>query len=196
MKAWTKFRFDSLRDERILTLIKKEGMKGFGIYMVLFAYTDCYNGMSPDTIETIGARYSSRAYIMKILSEYNLFEIGQDGLVRACLRELTRAQARDSAEASASQLTGAGQLDVIENKNETVSQETVDFYKDMKREFPNIMSMQRPLTYSQYNKLVAKYGRERTDNTIRELENKPDIDSRYVSAYYTLLKWCIPHNQR
>ena len=196
MKQWTKVKFESLSDERIQNLIKKEGMKGFGIYMMLFTYCDCYNGMSKETLELIVSKFSSRNFVNKILIEYGLFEVGQDGLVRACLRELTRAQARDSAEASASQLTGAGQLECLENKNETVSPETLEFYQGMKTEYPNVMSMQRPLTHTQYKKLVAKFGKERTDNTIRELENKPDSNTRYNSAYFTLLKWCVPQNQR
>lgn len=192
MKSWTKVSFDTLSDERIKALIRKEGMRGFGTYMLLFLYCDCYNGMNEETLELIGSRYSSRNQVSKILHDHDLFDIGSDGLVRACTRVGVRALARISTEAGALQTTDAGQCNSdIENKKETDS-----FLTGMIANYPNVMSMQRPLERHQYDKLVERFGEEKTVQTIRELENYPNINKKYVSAYFTLLKWCVPKDQR
>ena len=209
MKTWTKVNFDTLSDERIKDLFKKEGIKGFGAYMLLFLYCDCYNGMSEETLELIGSKYCSRNLVSKIINEYGLFESNRDRFVRA----LMCGGARAHTSASASQHTDAGYSNYLENKkenknnNKSVSKEeqtglfadadeTDKFYSGMMENYPSVMSMQRPLEKRQYDKLVERFGEERTVQTIRELENYPKNKKNYVSAYLTLLKWCVPKEQR
>lgn len=202
MKQWTKVKFESLNDERIQNLIKKEGMKGFGIYMMLFIYCDCYNGMSKETLELIVSKFSSRNIVNKILIEYGLFEVGQDGLVRACLRELTRAQARDSAEASASQLTGAGHSNGFKEREReiTLDEDELKFRSLMEEKYPNVMALKKPLRKYEYDRAVARFGEECVVMVIQAMENKPNLPYNYVSANLTMLDWCkrrqepITHN--
>lgn len=192
MKNWAKVNFDILNDERIKALIQKEGMKGFGTYMILLLHCECYNGMNIITLETIGSRYGSRNFVKKIIFDFNLFDISSDGLARARTHESVRTGVRDSAEASALQLTGAGHSNGLKELELELplDEEEVKFRSLMVENYPNVMAMRKPLKKYEYDRGVARFGEETVTTVIQAMENTPKLTTKYISANLTMVDWC------
>ena len=70
-----------------------------------------------------------------------------------------------------------------------VSPEEADFNRQMKEHYPRVSSMKKPLTWDQYRKLKEKYSVEEIAHTLKCMENRANLNTRYVSAYLTVLNW-------
>ena len=69
------------------------------------------------------------------------------------------------------------------------SPEEADFNRQMKEHYPRVSSMKKPLTWDQYRKLKEKYSVEEIGHTLKCMENRANLNTRYVSAYLTILNW-------
>lgn len=79
------------------------------------------------------------------------------------------------------------------NKNEEekyISKEELQFIQKMNENYPNVMGMEKPLTYEEWCKLIELYGDKLPKEKLSEMENKPNLQSSYVSAYLTVRNWC------
>ena len=191
MKNWAKVELSIINDERVNILLKKDGLKGFGVYVLLLLHCDCYNGMNRGTLELIGSRYGSRNLVTKIIDEYGLFETDADDVTRA----LARRPIRGSAEASASQHTGLGHCNPLkelelELDNTHTNEEEEKFMERCLKNYPTVMAMKKPLRKEECDKLIDRFSEEVVTDVLMAMENKPTITRDYSSAYLTLLSWC------
>lgn len=80
-----------------------------------------------------------------------------------------------------------------ENKNIT-SEEKV-FIDGMNNNYPRVMSMKKPLTYSQYLAINEKYNVETITIVLQNMENCKDLNKKYISASMTLQNWLRNNNK-
>lgn len=73
--------------------------------------------------------------------------------------------------------------------NKILTPDEQDFYEGMKKNYPEIMSMKKPLSYEQYISLQSKgYTIEQIKEKFIAMENYPKLKSK-SSAYLTALTW-------
>lgn len=201
MRQWIKLEFTMITDERVKALIDDLGMKGLGIYTLMRLQVECNVYMPLTTLAQLISAHTSRRVFNMILNDYDLFKVDANSMVRMCVpaavRESVPATVHDSVHGD----TDAVHCSEIKRGEESVTpapapvrntDEDDRFIIRMRQNYPNVMSMQRPLEKFEYDKLVVKFGEDRVAKTIKELENRKDVDKRYVSAYLTLLSWCEP----
>lgn len=68
------------------------------------------------------------------------------------------------------------------------SEKELIFDEGMKKAYPRVMKMPKPLTYDQYNKLLERYPNDTIRETLEAMENYRKLDT-YNSSYRTLNKW-------
>jgi uncharacterized protein YdaU (DUF1376 family) len=59
----------------------------------------------------------------------------------------------------------------------------------LRKELPSVARLEKQMTEDQYNRVVEKYGRERVDNKLKDMENYKPLTAKYKSVYDTLSKW-------
>lgn len=59
----------------------------------------------------------------------------------------------------------------------------------MKKNYPNISSMKKPLRYSEYQKLLENYSKDEVVSILKQMENHLPLRKKYVSAYLTANNW-------
>lgn len=59
----------------------------------------------------------------------------------------------------------------------------------MEKHFPTLLRMTKPLTQSEIEVLIEKYGKDAVLKKMEALENKKDAQKKYKSAYSTLNTW-------
>lgn len=64
-----------------------------------------------------------------------------------------------------------------------------DFEVKMREHYPTVMSLKKPLTYDQYEKLMKTYSVEQIKRVIRDMENNLQLTKKYKSAYATAQSW-------
>lgn len=65
-----------------------------------------------------------------------------------------------------------------------------DIFKDgMKKNYPNISSMKKPLLYSEYQKLLDTYKKDEVISILKQMENHLPLRKKYISAYLTANNW-------
>jgi hypothetical protein len=75
------------------------------------------------------------------------------------------------------------------SKKSGKSEKEQRFEEGMKKNYPRVMSMQNPLTYDQYNKLLEKgYTNEKIKSTLEDMENWAKLPTKSY-ACRTLSKW-------
>lgn len=106
MKPWIKLEFSLLQDARIERLVEELGTKGLGVYTIIRLLVECRNDgeMSINQLLAEGSEYTSRRIISRVVNDFDLFTVDDDGLVRAsvraCVRESAPASVRTSVRAS------------------------------------------------------------------------------------------------
>lgn len=63
------------------------------------------------------------------------------------------------------------------------------FEDGMKKNYPNISSMKKPLQYSEYQKLLDTYTKDEVISILKQMENHLPLRKKYVSAYLTANNW-------
>lgn len=63
------------------------------------------------------------------------------------------------------------------------------FYENMMREYPNICTMRKPLTYVEMNRLLKRYDNTQVLSVLNDMDNMVDLGTRYISAYRTVIGW-------
>lgn len=66
----------------------------------------------------------------------------------------------------------------------------------MKKKFPRIMKMVKPLTLDQAKKLKEDYGEDLLTVVMEKIENWKPLLSKNVSAYMTIRDWCNREKDR
>ena len=59
----------------------------------------------------------------------------------------------------------------------------------LRKELPSVARLEKQMTEDQYNRVVEKYGRERVDSKLKDMENYKPLTAKYKSVYDTLSKW-------
>ena len=67
--------------------------------------------------------------------------------------------------------------------------EEKEFIDFMGKYFPSVQQLDEPLTLEQYKKLCSRYGKERVQAKLSDMENFKGLSDRHKSAYLTLKKW-------
>lgn len=77
----------------------------------------------------------------------------------------------------------------VSEKEVTINEDDVRFAEGMKIHYPRCMSMPKPLTREEYEKLRLQYSPAEIKEVLINMENYKELTKKYVSAYQTLLKW-------
>lgn len=65
-----------------------------------------------------------------------------------------------------------------------------EFLEKLKKNYPTVMSMERPLTYAEGKKLLgAGYSGEQINDVLLQMENYKGLCKKYTSAYLTASNW-------
>ena len=59
----------------------------------------------------------------------------------------------------------------------------------LRKELPSVARLEKQMTEEQYNIVIEKYGRERVDSKLKDMENYKPLTNKYKSVYDTLSKW-------
>lgn len=70
-----------------------------------------------------------------------------------------------------------------------LTDDEIQFNERMKEEYPRVMAMKKPMSLTEYDKLVSKFGEHLVEIKLSSLNNYTDI-KKYVSAYDTINNWC------
>lgn len=201
-----------INDERIKALIDDFGMKGFGLYSMMRLHVECIANLPLSALSQLIPNHTSRRLFHIIMNDYQLFYVDAFGIVRtrvdAPVRAAVPAAVPEFAHGDTDGGTDAVHCSDLKNKSEseigTHTQTPVfeepelfdDFLEKMRQSFPGIMSMQKPLLKSEYKKLKEMFGKDLVVRKIVNLENKPELEKKYKSAYFTLLNWCKEDKSR
>lgn len=101
MKPWIKLEYSLLKDARMVRLVDELGTKGLGVYAIVRLLVECRNGgvISMPELLQAGSEYTSRRIISRVVNDYDLFSVDDEGhvcvRVRASVREDARASVRE-----------------------------------------------------------------------------------------------------
>lgn len=92
MKPWIKLEYSLLKDARMERLVDELGTKGLGVYAIVRLLVECRNGGEISMTELLqaGSEYTSRRIISRVVNDYDLFCVNDDGLVCVCVRKSVR----------------------------------------------------------------------------------------------------------
>lgn len=76
-----------------------------------------------------------------------------------------------------------------ETSNEAQTEQEKEFIDYMNNNYPSVMSMIKPLTYSECSKLRETYTKEQVNAILTDMENMNGLNKKYKSAYLTANKW-------
>lgn len=79
---------------------------------------------------------------------------------------------------------------VPEGTTHAPSDEEKKYIEGMRKQFPRIMKMDKPLTLEQAKKLKEKYDYDLLRKVMSDMENWKPLLKKSISAYHTIVKWC------
>lgn len=103
--------------------------------------------------------------------------------VCACHSSINKKEEREGVPEAPLPLPG-------EEKVKTKEEEEADYLKRMWAEFPTVMSLSRPLTLAESDRLVRDFGQETVWDVLEAMENTKNLCRKYNSANLTARKWC------
>lgn len=81
-----------------------------------------------------------------------------------------------------------GQIVLSEDFAKDLTQEQINYYESLAKDFPKISMFEETLKYEEYVKLEKRFGKEYVTMTMSDLENYK-FNNRYTSGYRTLISW-------
>ena len=198
-------------DPQIARMIDNYGLKSLSLYLLARLKIESNHGYKPKALMDSLSEYASRRLIRCVLNDFGLFCLDIDGFVRASARTDARADRTDAhADAHASDpIVPNGTLNrekekeniCVYGESESLTPQTQAhthtqtpteaevFCQQMMATFPRVSRMKKPLTYEEYRKLLKKHSVESIRQTLKEMENHPNLNRRYVSANLTIQNW-------
>lgn len=180
-------------DSRLRKLVEDFGFSGYGFFWLTVEFLLRYEGRVPfhDVIMKRKERGLRKDEIIKIVTEYGLFETDENGmliLAPDCPPECmpARPRGRMVASTSAGHSRSLKELELELPLNE----EEVKFRSLMVENYPNVMAMRKPLKKYEYDRGVARFGEDTVTTVIQAMENTPKLTTKYISANLTMVDWC------
>lgn len=81
-----------------------------------------------------------------------------------------------------------GQIVLNEEFAKDLTQEQINYYKSLAKDFPKISMFEETLKFEEFSKLETRFGKEYVTLTMSDLENYK-FNYRYSSGYRTLISW-------
>ena len=198
MSAWTKHPNNASHQPPMRRIIEAYGLSGYGLYWCIKERVADLRGLlSLNTLlHEFCTRKISRNRVRDIIELSEMFEISDEGLVS--LKGKTEGES-DSKTPRSARANLLNTLDKEERYKKDSSIETLisastsesekEFYQRMKAEYPRVCQMSEPLTFAEMQRLLNVYPRERIHMALNDMENYPNLLTKYLSANRTLRKW-------
>lgn len=179
-------------------IIEAYGLSGYGLYWCIKERVADLRGLlSLNTLlHEFCTRKISRNRVRDIIELSEMFEISDEGLVS--LKGKTEG-ASDSKTPRSARANLLNTLDKEERYKKDSSIEALisastsesekEFYQRMKAEYPRVCQMAEPLTFAEMQRLLNIHPRERIHAALNDMENYPNLLTKYLSANRTLRKW-------
>lgn len=198
-------------DQKIMKLRMKEGMAGYGIYWAIIEMLREQEGYSLelDDIDSIAFELrQERDVIERIVNDYNLFVI-DDGRFyseslseRMCKMDEIRKKRSMAGKSKKTKEKQKGNKCLTNDKQMINKSEQVKEKKGNEKKLneKNIYAEFVSMTEAEYNKLLKRFGKERTIRAIEKLDNyKGSSGKKYKNDYRAILTWAIeqtPENKK
>ena len=179
-------------------IIEAYGLSGYGLYWCIKERVADLRGLlSLNTLlHEFCTRKISRNRVRDIIELSEMFEISDEGLVS--LKGKTEGES-DSKTPRSARANLLNTLDKEERYKKDSSIEALisastsesekEFYQRLKVEYPRVCQMAEPLTFAEMQRLLNVYPRERIHMALNDMENYPNLLTKYLSANRTLRKW-------
>lgn len=199
MISWMKHYNNTSHQPQMRRIIERFGYQGYGLYNCILERVMQLNGLVSLSMlmHEFHAHNLTCSRVKEIILMSEMFEISEDGLVTIAASTMLGKNA-----ANRPAITRANHLNTLDKEERykkdssiealisaSTSESEKEFYLHMKVEYPRVCQMQEPLTFAEMQRLINVYPRERIHMALNDMENYPNLLTKYLSANRTLRKW-------
>ena len=198
MSAWTKHPNNASHQPPMRRIIEAYGLSGYGLYWCIKERVADLRGLL--SLNTLMHEFCthkfSRNRVRDIIELSEMFEISDEGLVSLKGKTEGESDPKTPRSARANLLISLDKEERYKKDSSiealisaSASDSELNFYLRMKAEYPRVCQMQQPLTYTEMQRLLTDHPKERIQNALNDMENYPNLLTKYLSANRTLRKW-------
>lgn len=195
---WFKHPVNASRELPVRRIRTEYGYQGVGIFWCIVERVVQENGMISldDLVCEFGGKHFNNGKVRSLVCDCGFFTLSEEGnLVNLAEQRPSKGQAK--AETVRANLLNTLDKEERYKKDSSIealisasaSDSELNFYLRMKAEYPRVCQMQQPLTYTEMQRLLTDHPKERIQNALNDMENYPNLLTKYLSANRTLRKW-------
>ena len=179
-------------------IIEAYGLSGYGLYWCIKERVAELRGLLSlnALMHEFCTHNFSRNRVRDIIDLSEMFEISDEGLVSLKRKMEGESDEKNTNSARANLLNTLDKEERYKKDSSiealisaSTSESEKEFYLRMKVEYPRVCQMQEPLTFAEMQRLLNEYPRERIHMALNDMENFPNLLTKYLSANRTLRKW-------
>lgn len=195
---WFKHPVNASRELPVRRIRTDYGYQGVGIFWCIVERVVQENGMISldDLVCEFGGKHFNNGKVRSLVCNCGFFTVSEEGsLVNLAEQSPSKGQAK--SETARANLLNTLDKEERYKKDSSIealisastSESEKEFYQRMKAEYPRVCQMAEPLTFAEMQRLLNIHPRERIHMALNDMENYPNLLTKYLSANRTLRKW-------